>query len=146
MDWVIYYYVFCLMLNSFLASSYFCCLLTKCQALSGSKLFDALTIFLQDFWKSWFEKNQQLAGQQNCMQNYPVGKALKKYCEPFGYASSKSSVRIWHVYLWSADLFYFRADLFTASNLCLLLQKEQNVKGGEGPSGKQAVGINNGTR
>ena len=34
----------------------------------------------------------------------------------------------------------------TASNLCLLLQKEQNVKGGEGPSGKQAVGINNGTR
>ena len=36
--------------------------------------------------------------------------------------------------------------LFTASNLCLLLQKEQNVKGGEGPSGKQAVGINNGTR
>ena len=35
---------------------------------------------------------------------------------------------------------------FTASNLCLLLQKEQNVNGGEGPSGKQAVGINNGTR
>ena len=34
----------------------------------------------------------------------------------------------------------------TAANLCLLLQKEQNVKGGEGPSGKQAVGINNGTR
>ena len=34
----------------------------------------------------------------------------------------------------------------TASNLRLLLQKEQNVKGGEGPSGKQAVGINNGTR
>ena len=34
----------------------------------------------------------------------------------------------------------------TASNLGLLLQKEQNVKGGEGPSGKQAVGINNGTR
>ena len=33
----------------------------------------------------------------------------------------------------------------TASNLCLLLQKEQNVKGGEGPSGKQAVVINNGT-
>ena len=26
-----------------------------------------------------------------------------------------------------------------ASNLCLLLQKEQNVKGGEGPSGKQAL-------
>ena len=37
-------------------------------------------------------------------------------------------------------------DFITASNLCLLLQKEQNVKGGEGPSGKQAVGINNGTR
>ena len=37
-------------------------------------------------------------------------------------------------------------SLYTASNLCLLLQKEQNVKGGEGPSGKQAVGINNGTR
>ena len=37
-------------------------------------------------------------------------------------------------------------SLNTASNLCLLLQKEQNVKGGEGPSGKQAVGINNGTR
>ena len=36
--------------------------------------------------------------------------------------------------------------LYTASNLCLLLQKEQNVRGGEGPSGKQAVGINNGTR
>ena len=36
--------------------------------------------------------------------------------------------------------------LYTASNLCLLLQKEQNVKGGEGPSGKLAVGINNGTR
>ena len=35
---------------------------------------------------------------------------------------------------------------YTASNLCLLLQKEQNVKGGEGLSGKQAVGINNGTR
>ena len=34
----------------------------------------------------------------------------------------------------------------TASNHCLLLQKEQNVKGGEGPSGKQAVGINNGTQ
>ena len=34
---------------------------------------------------------------------------------------------------------------YTASNLCLLLQKEQNVTGGEGPSGKQAVGINNGT-
>ena len=34
----------------------------------------------------------------------------------------------------------------TASNHSLLLQKEQNVKGGEGPSGKQAVGINNGTR
>ena len=30
--------------------------------------------------------------------------------------------------------------IITASNLCLLLQKEQNVKGGEGPSGKQAVG------
>ena len=28
----------------------------------------------------------------------------------------------------------------TASNLGLLLQKEQNVKWGEGPSGKQAVG------
>ena len=37
-------------------------------------------------------------------------------------------------------------DYSTASNLCLLLLKEQNVKGGEGPSGKQAVGINNGTR
>ena len=37
-------------------------------------------------------------------------------------------------------------SLVTASNLCLLLQKEENVKGGEGPSGKQAVGINNGTR
>ena len=37
-------------------------------------------------------------------------------------------------------------NLSTASNHCLLLQKEQNVKGGEGPSGKQAVGINNGTR
>ena len=36
--------------------------------------------------------------------------------------------------------------LNTASNLCLLLQKEQNVKGGKVPSGKQAVGINNGTR
>ena len=36
-------------------------------------------------------------------------------------------------------------DTNTASNLCLLLQKEQNVKGGKGPSGKQAVGINNGT-
>ena len=29
---------------------------------------------------------------------------------------------------------------YTASNLGLLLQKEQNVKWGEGPSGKQAVG------
>ena len=38
------------------------------------------------------------------------------------------------------------ACCYTASNLGLLLQKEQNVKGGEGPSGKQAVGINNGTR
>ena len=28
----------------------------------------------------------------------------------------------------------------TASNLGLLLQKEQSVKWGEGPSGKQAVG------
>ena len=28
----------------------------------------------------------------------------------------------------------------TASNLGLLLQKEQNVKWGEGPSGKQAAG------
>ena len=35
---------------------------------------------------------------------------------------------------------------YTPSNLCLLLQKEQNVKWGEGPSGKQAVGINNWTR
>ena len=34
----------------------------------------------------------------------------------------------------------------TASNHCLLLQKEQNVKGGKGPFGKQAVGINNGER
>ena len=34
----------------------------------------------------------------------------------------------------------------TASNFCLLLQKEKNVKGGEGLSGKQAVGIKNGTR
>ena len=42
--------------------------------------------------------------------------------------------------------FVLRSHLTTASNLCLLLQKEQNVKGGEGPSGKQAVGINNGTR
>ena len=33
--------------------------------------------------------------------------------------------------------------LHTASNHCLLLQKEQNVKGGEGLSEKQAVGINN---
>ena len=40
----------------------------------------------------------------------------------------------------------FLQNKHTASNLCLLLQKEQNVKGGEGPSGKQAVGINNGTR
>ena len=40
----------------------------------------------------------------------------------------------------------FSVVRYTASNLCLLLQKEQNVKGGEGPSGKQAVGINNGTR
>ena len=39
-----------------------------------------------------------------------------------------------------------KPDSFTDSNLCLLLQKEQNVKGGEGPSGKQAVGISNGTR
>ena len=39
-----------------------------------------------------------------------------------------------------------KEDDSTASNLCLLLQKEQNVKGGEGPSGKQAVGINNGKR
>ena len=29
---------------------------------------------------------------------------------------------------------------YTASNLGLLLQKEQKVKWGEGPSGKQAVG------
>ena len=35
------------------------------------------------------------------------------------------------------DQFYCR---YTASNLGLLLQKEQNVKWGEGPSGKQAVG------
>ena len=40
----------------------------------------------------------------------------------------------------------FELKYNTASNLCLLLQKELNVKGGEGPSGKQAVGINNGTR
>ena len=47
----------------------------------------------------------------------------------------------------SDPVFYFTSpSLYTASNLCLLLQKEQNVKGGEGPSGKQAVGINNGTR
>ena len=31
-------------------------------------------------------------------------------------------------------------SIYTASNLGLLLQKEQNVKWGEGPSGKQAVG------
>ena len=43
-------------------------------------------------------------------------------------------------------LFSKKVYICTASNLCLLLQKEQNVKGGEGPSGKQAVGINNGTR
>ena len=32
------------------------------------------------------------------------------------------------------------STIYTASNLGLLLQKEQNVKWGEGPSGKQAVG------
>ena len=34
----------------------------------------------------------------------------------------------------------FLHSMSTASNLGLLLQKEQNVKWGEGPSGKQAVG------
>ena len=34
----------------------------------------------------------------------------------------------------------FKHPYFTASNLGLLLQKEQSVKWGEGPSGKQAVG------
>ena len=44
------------------------------------------------------------------------------------------------------EILFSVRSIITASNLCLLLQKEQNVKGGEGPSGKQAVGINNGTR
>ena len=43
-------------------------------------------------------------------------------------------------------MFAKNGNVTTASNLCLLLQKEQNVKGGEGSSEKQAVGINNGTR
>ena len=38
------------------------------------------------------------------------------------------------------NVFFFFLDNDTASNLGLLLQKEQNVKVGEGPSGKQAVG------
>ena len=52
------------------------------------------------------------------------------------------------IYHTCMTLSYFEISYLeiTASNLCLLLQKEQNVKGGEGPSGKQAVGINNGTR
>ena len=37
----------------------------------------------------------------------------------------------------SVNIYSFNS---TASNLGLLLQKEQNVKWGEGPSGKQAVG------
>ena len=45
----------------------------------------------------------------------------------------------------TVSFIYIFCFIYTASNLCLL-QKEQNVKGGEGPSGKQAVGINNGTR
>ena len=41
---------------------------------------------------------------------------------------------MFHISYISHDYYY------TASNLGLLLQKEQNVKWGEGPSGKQAVG------
>ena len=50
-----------------------------------------------------------------------------------------------HIKLWAnvfqhltAKWIYYTS--LTASNLGLLLQKEQNVKWGEGPSGKQAVG------
>ena len=54
--------------------------------------------------------------------------------------------KIWNIILLGQNIMSIHLPIFTASNLCLLLQKEQNVKGGEGPSGKQAVGINNGTR
>ena len=54
--------------------------------------------------------------------------------------------KVGEVCAYNKTLHFFDVTFLTASNLCLLLQKEQNVKGGEGPSGKQAVGINNGTR
>ena len=43
-------------------------------------------------------------------------------------------------FTWSVSWNNIFTCLYTASNLGLLLQKEQNVKWGEGPSGKQAVG------
>ena len=67
------------------------------------------------------------------MKNNPVGKELKTM-----FSFRKSMFEFWGL---------IAKPIFgTAFNLCLLLQKEQNVKGGEGPSGKQAVGINNETR
>ena len=70
----------------------------------------------------------------------------KIVCDCIGYFSVKISIRL------EFNCFHYLKICVkwplsnTASNHCLLLQKEQNVKGGEGPSGKQAVGINNGTQ
>ena len=64
---------------------------------------------------------------------------------PYDLCKNRIGIIIAEILLFTCEaLFCFLMN--TASNLCLLLQKEQNVKGGEGPSGKQAVGINNGTR
>ena len=48
---------------------------TKCRALSGSKMFDTLMVYLKEF----FEKVdlEKISKQQKSMQNYPVGKELK---------------------------------------------------------------------
>ena len=63
-----------------------------------------------------------------------------------GYTGSSESNHVKMPHCWKSHVAAHLSFCNTASNLCLLLQKEQNVKGGEGPSGKQAVGINNGTR
>ena len=74
--------------------------------------------------------------------------ALNTKCE--NYEDTSTFLKVISCFLFfdnNASVFnVWKTFIFTASNLCLLLQKEQNVKGGEGPSGKQAVGINNGTQ
>ena len=48
---------------------------TKCQASSGSKLFDPWILFLKEFFKKLILK--KISRRQKGTKNYPVGKGLK---------------------------------------------------------------------